>query len=108
MHFGYPSDKQHPFIYSSKVNIFNPIRKYQGIVQQVINVKEFAGKDFEFSAFVQGELLDYSSKILLAVRFDDVNNKQIGFLVKEFKNINKKEWSKVNLIGNDTSKCSFC
>ncbi|MEJ5285715.1 MAG: hypothetical protein CH6_3221 [Candidatus Kapaibacterium sp.] len=107
VHFGYTSDKQHPFIYSSKVNIFNPIRKYQGIVQQVINVKEFAGKDFEFSAFVQGELLDYSSKILLAVRFDDVNNKQIGFLVKEFKNINKKEWSKVNLLGTIPQNAHF-
>ncbi|MCX7909005.1 MAG: S41 family peptidase [Ignavibacteria bacterium] len=99
LHQGYPNLKPHPFIFSKKVNILNPTRKYQGIVQQVINVEKIKKKEFVFSAFVNGRLLDLSSKFVLAVRFDDIDNKQIGYLYQEFQNLTNSEWKKFELKG---------
>ncbi|MGB9770571.1 MAG: S41 family peptidase [Candidatus Kapaibacteriota bacterium] len=107
VHYGFPSEKQHPFIFSSKINILNPIRKYQGIVQQVVNVQRLAGTNFVFSAYAMGELNGYSSRIVLAIRFDDANNKQIGYLFKEFQKISKKTWTKIELNGKVPDQSVF-
>lgn len=107
VHFGFPNDKEHPYIFSKKVNILNPLRKYQGIVQQVVNVQNFQGKDFVYFAFVSGSLSEISSKFVLAIRFDDFNNKQVGYLLKEFSSIPSKNWEKVELRGKIPENASF-
>lgn len=107
LHYGFPSEKQHPFIHSKKINIFNPLRKYQGIVQQVVNVQKYQKNKFTFSIYVSGRLLDFASKFVLAVRFDDSNNKQVGYYFEEFKNIDSLGWKKLELSATIPENSSF-
>jgi hypothetical protein len=100
LHFGVPNNEPHPFLYSKKVNILTPLRKYQGIVQQTINVRDFQKGEFRFTVFVKGKLTDYASRIALAVRFDNAGNKQVGFALKEFQSVSEENWRKIELIDN--------
>lgn len=107
LHYGFPNDKEHPFVFSRKVNNLNPLRKYQGIVQQTLNVENLQGKDFVYKVHVKGKLLDLSSKVVLAARFDDANNKQIGYFFKEFKNIDENQWNFLELLGKVPDNAFF-
>lgn len=107
VHYGFPSEKEHPYIFSKKVNNLNPLRKYQGIVQQVINVQNIQGKNFIYYAFVSGFLFEPSSKFVLAVRFDDINNKQVGYLFREFSSLPNESWEKAELSGKVPENAAF-
>jgi len=106
IHNGLPSEKPHPFLGSRKANLLNPLRKSPGIVQQVINIEKYRGRKAKFSVYYLGELYDKSAKILLAVRYDDDNNKQISFEVKQFLN-STKQWQKIELTTQIPQNASF-
>lgn len=107
LHFGFPIEKEHPFVYSKKVNNLNPLRNYQGIVQQTLNVSGLQGKDIIFSTYIKGKLFEQSSRIVLAIRFDDGNNKQIGYLFREFKKVEENKWSNFELNGKIPETAMF-
>ncbi len=96
VHNGFPSDKPHPFFGSTKANLLSPLRKSPGIVQQIINVEKYQGRNARFSVFFQGKLFGKSSKVLLAIRYDDKNNKQISYDVEEI-NEESNDWEKIEL-----------
>jgi len=106
IHNGLPADKPHPFLGSRKANIFHPLRKSPGIVQQVLDIEKYRGKKVKFSVNYFGELYGKSAKILLAVRYDDNDNKQISFEIKEFSNSNK-QWQKIELTTRIPENASF-
>ncbi len=106
IHNGFPSDKPHPFFGSTKANLLSSLRKSPGIVQQVVNVEKYQSRNAKFSVYFKGKLLSNSSKVILAVRYDDKNNKQVSYDVKEI-NESSDDWKKIELDTKIPMNASF-
>ncbi len=107
MHSGLPFSSNNPFIKSKIINCYNPTRKAEGIVEQIINVSNFRNKIAKFSIFSRGKLVGYPSKVILAFRFDSSGNNIVDSKIREINTIEYSRWQSFELSASIPSNAVF-
>ncbi len=92
VHYGLPFYSNNSLIRSEVINHYIPTRKYQGIVEQIINVSAIRNKTIDFSIGIRGKLIGLPSKVLLVLRFDNIENKIIDSKIKEIDTLDFSKW----------------
>lgn len=92
IYYGLPFSSNNPFIKNETINHYIPTRKYQGIVEQIVNVSEIRNKTVNFSIYARGKLIGLSSKVLFVLRFDNIENKIIDSQIKGIDTIGSSHW----------------
>lgn len=107
VYYGLPFYSNNPLIRSEVINHYLPTRKYQGIVEQIINVSEIRNKTIDFSIYTRGKLIGLPSKVLLALRFDNIENKIIDSKIKEVDTLDFSRWQNFNISAQIPSNAVF-
>lgn len=107
VYYGLPFYSNNPLIRSEVTNHYIPTRKYQGIVEQIINVSEIRSKTIEFSVYTRGKLIGLPSKVLLALRFDNIENKIIDSKIKEVDTLDFSRWQNFKISAHIPSNAVF-
>jgi C-terminal processing protease CtpA/Prc len=107
VHYGLPFYSNNPLIRSEVINHYIPTRKYQGIVEQIINVSEICNKTIDFSIHARGKLIGLPSKVLLVLRFDNIENKIIDSKIKEIDTLDFSKWQNFKISSQIPSNTVF-
>lgn len=107
VYYGLPFYSNNPIIRSEVINHYIPTRKYQGIVEQIINVSGIRNKTIDFSIHARGKLIGLPSKVLLILRFDNIENKIVDSEIKEIDTLGFSHWQSFKISTQIPSNAVF-